>query len=165
MRVSLVAAIADHGVIGRDGGLPWHLPADLARFKALTWGHHLIMGRRTFESIGRALPGRTTVVVSRGHPELPADVLLAPGLPEALELAASRGEEEAFVVGGAEIFREALPRAHRLHLTRVHGTVEGDIRFPPVDWKEWALVSLEEHPADERHAWPLSFRLYQRLEG
>lgn len=159
-----MAAVADEGVIGRDGELPWHLPADLARFKALTWGHHLVMGRRTYESIGRALPGRTTVVVSRGRPMLPPGVLLAAGVTEALETVQATGEEEVFVVGGAEIYRQALPRADRLYLTRVHGRVPGQTRFPEVDWGQWRLESREEHPADPRHAWPLSFRLYQRVE-
>jgi dihydrofolate reductase len=161
----LVAAIADHGVIGRDGALPWHLPADLAHFKSLTWGHHLIMGRRTFASIGRALPGRTTVVVSRGRPELPPEVLGAAGVEEALALAASRGEQEAFVVGGAEIYRAALPQADRLQLTRVHGEVPGDTRFPEISWDQWRLVSRREQPADPCHPWPLTFCLYERIRS
>jgi dihydrofolate reductase len=162
VRVSLVAAIAADGVIGRDGSLPWHLPDDLAHFKALTWGHHLIMGRRTFESIGRALSGRTTVVVSRGRPALPAGVLLAGGVTEALALVAARGEQEAFVVGGAEIYRAALPHADRLYLTRIHGEVAGDLRFPRVDWRDWRLVSRRDQPADARHPWALSFCRFDR---
>ena len=157
MRVSLIAAVATHGVIGRDGALPWHLPADLARFKALTMGHHLIVGRRTWDSIGRALPGRRMVVVSRGTPELPAEVVRAGSLAEALALAEAAGEDEAFVGGGAALFAEALPRADRLYLTRVLADVPGDVFLPPIDEGRWREVAREHHPADARHDHPFVF--------
>lgn len=162
MRLSLIAAVASNGVIGRDGGLPWHLPADLARFKALTMGHHLIVGRRTWESIGRSLPGRRMVVVSGGSPQLPPEVRQAPSLAAALRLAERAGEDEAFVGGGAALFAEALPRADRLYLTRVLAAVPGDVHLPPIDEAAWRETSREHHPADERHAYPFVFVTLER---
>jgi dihydrofolate reductase len=162
MRLSLIVAVASNGVIGRAGGLPWHLPADLARFKALTMGHHLIVGRRTWESIGRVLPGRRMVVVSSGDPVVPAEVAVVPSLDAALGLAVAAGEEEAFVGGGARLFAEALPRAERLYLTRVLAAVAGDTLMPPFDAGQWRLVERVEHDADERHAHRMAFETLVR---
>jgi dihydrofolate reductase len=147
MRISIIVAAAENGIIGRNGGLPWHLSDDLRRFKRLTMGHTIIMGRRTWESIGRALPGRRTIVASR-NPELQidvADVDVAASLEKALEFANASGEDEAFIVGGAELYRESLNRADRIYLTRVCATVNGDTSFPSVAWTEWQLVESEEH--------------------
>jgi len=163
MRVSIIAAVADDRVIGRGNDLPWRLPADLARFKRLTLGHHLLMGRKTWESIGRPLPGRTTVVISRRQPELPAGVLLAAGIDQALDLARAAGEDEAFIAGGAEIYRQTLGRADRLYLTRVDARVAGDSRFPPWDAAAWRLVSRQDRPADGTNPLPLSFLVYDRI--
>lgn len=157
MTLSIIVALADDGVIGRDNALPWHLPADLRRFKRLTMGHHLIMGRKTFESVGRALPGRTSIVLSRSRPELPEGVLRVGSLQEALDIAARAGDDEPFVAGGAEIYRLALPRADRLYVTRVHARVEGDARFPELDESAWRLVEREVHHPDERHAHAFTF--------
>ncbi len=165
MRLSIIAAVAENGVIGRGNDLPWHLPADLKRFKRTTMGHHLLMGRKTFESIGRPLPGRTTVVISRGQPVVPEGVLVAGSLKEAIEIADRAGGDEAFVVGGAEIFAAALEIADRIYLTRVRAEVAGDRFFPRFDPDEWKLLSSEERPADERHAYPLEFRLFERPDG
>ena len=162
MKVSLIAALADNGVIGIGNRLPWHLPADLARFKRLTMGHHLILGRKTFDSIGRALPGRHMLVLSRGRPRLPDGVEHAPGLEAALERARHAGDDEAFVAGGAEIYRLALPLADRLYLTRVHAEVEGDVWFPEVSWQDWQHVETKDHPTDDRHASALTFQVWQR---
>lgn len=162
MRLSIIVAIADNGVIGRDNDLPWHLSADLRRFKALTMGHHLVLGRKTFESIGAVLPGRTMVVISRGRPDLPTGVHLVHSLAEAVELARGAGDDEAFVAGGAEIYAEALPAADRLYLTRVHTACEGDTLFPAWEPGDWHEVSREDHPADDRNAHPYSFLVYER---
>lgn len=162
MRVSIIVAWAEDRVIGRGSGLPWHLPDDLKHFKRLTTGHHLIVGRRTWESIGRSLPGRKMMVVSRGRPKLPAEVELMPSLGQALSLAASRGETEAFVAGGARLYTAALPRAERIYLTRIDAAVEGDIHFPDFDWGHWCLTERHEHPADERHAHPFRFEIWDR---
>lgn len=138
MTVTILAAVARNGVIGVDGGLPWHLPDELRLFKETTLGHVLVMGRRTFESVGRALPGRTTVVVTT-RPDWRADdedVVRARSLPEALELAGTI-DEEVFVVGGAQVFEQALPLADRLALSFVDAEPVGDTEFPDVDWSRW----------------------------
>ena len=162
MRLSLIAAVADNGVIGAAGDIPWRLPEDWKRFKATTLGHHLLMGRLTWESIGKPLPGRTTVVISRGRPELPEGVHLASSLDRAIEIAAEAAETEVFVAGGAGIYRLALPRADRLYLTRVHAAIEGDTLFPEWDQREWELVASDRHQADERHAWAFTFQVFDR---
>lgn len=167
MRVSLIVAITDGAVIGRDQGLPWRLSSDLQRFKRLTLGHHLLMGRRTFESIGRALPGRTTVVISRGRPPLPDGVALAASLEEALGIARRAGDDEAFVAGGAEIFRAALSRADRVYRTRVHAAVDGDTRFPELGPSletedGWQLVEQQRLPAGDRDDHPTTFEIWER---
>ncbi|NED93715.1 dihydrofolate reductase [Phytoactinopolyspora alkaliphila] len=141
--VTVIAAVARNGVIGADGGLPWSLPGDLPRVKALTLGHVLVMGRKTFDSIGRPLPGRTTVVVTR-QPGWSADgVEVARSVPEALELASSI-DRHVFVFGGAEIYAQTLDVADRLELTEVHAEPVGDTRFPPVDWARWRETSREQ---------------------
>lgn len=143
MTVTLVAAVARNGVIGLDGGLPWHIPGDLPRFKAMTLGHVLVMGRRTYESIGRPLSDRTTIVVTR-QPDWHdgKDVLVAHNIPGALACAAEL-DEKVFVVGGAQIYAEALPLADRLELTHVDLEPDGDTFFPAVDWSEWRVVGRE----------------------
>lgn len=162
MRVSLIAALADNGIIGVDNRMPWHLPADLKRFKRLTMGHHLLLGRKTFDSIGRALPGRHMLVLTRGRPRLPEGVRRVPDLADALDHARAAGDDEVFVAGGAEIYRLALPAADRMYLTRVRAEVDGDVRFPPVEWADWKRVEAEHHRADERHEWPLTFEIWRR---
>ncbi len=148
MTVTVVAAVAANGVIGRDGALPWHLPEDLRHFKRLTKGHVLVMGRRTFDSIGRPLPDRTTIVATR-QPAWSADgVLTAGGVPEALARAAEI-DEEVFVVGGFEIFREAMPVADRMVITAVDARPDGDTVFPPVDWAGWREVGRDPHEGFE----------------
>lgn len=159
-RVSLIVAMTPAGVIGRDNDLPWRLPDDLARFKALTLGKPIIMGRRTWESIGRPLPGRSNIVLSRNAHFAPSGAIVVPDLRRALEAA---GEvDEVFVIGGAQVYALALAHADRLYLTIVHADVDGDVRFPPVDAAEWREVERSEHAADGRHAWPMTFSLLER---
>ena len=142
VRITLVAAVAANGVIGREGELPWRLPGDLARVKQLTMGHVLVMGRRTYDSIGRPLPGRITVVVTR-QPDWRAEgVLVADSVDAALEIAA-RHDPEVFVFGGGEIYAAALPRADRLVMTWVEQEPAGDTTFPEVDWSQWREVGRE----------------------
>lgn len=166
MTVSLIVAASENGVIGRDGGLPWRLSADLQRFKRLTTGHPLVMGRKTWESLGRALPGRTSIVVTRNanyDPGAPG-VLVAGGLAPALDLAAAcPGGDECFVIGGAELYRAALPAADRLHLTRVAAAVAGDTSLPKIEWTAWRLAASEAHPADEKNEFPYRFEVYERI--
>jgi dihydrofolate reductase len=165
MLVSIVVAVAANGVIGRDGGLPWRLPADLAFFKRVTMGHHIVMGRKTWESIGRPLPGRTLVVLTRDPQREIPGVQVVHALPDALALARAAGDSEACVIGGADVFALALPLADRLYLTRVHADVEGDVRFPAFDAKAWVEVAREEHAADERHAYAFSICTLERADA
>ena len=161
MGLSLIVAMTGSGVIGRGGGLPWRLSADLKRFKALTMGHHIIMGRKTFESLGRVLPGRTTIVVTRqtGY-SAGAGVLVGASLPEAVALAA--GDEEPFVIGGGEIFGEALVMASKLYVTWVEAEVEGDTFFPAVDWGQWREIRSERWGMDEKNEYGTRFCVYER---
>jgi dihydrofolate reductase len=162
MKVSLIVAVAENGVIGRNNELPWRLSADLRRFKELTMGHAIIMGRKTFESIGRPLAGRRMIVVTRQpHFEAPG-VESVNGLDAALEAAARRGEEEAFVIGGAEVFRDATARVNRLYITRVHARIEGDVFFPPLRQEQWRLTSAEQRHADANNEYPVTFEVYER---
>lgn len=161
MIVSLVAAMAENRVIGRAGGVPWRLPADMRFFKRLTTGHTVIMGRKTFESLDRPLEHRRNVVVTRDRSyHAPEGVTVAHAFDEAIAIA--HGEEEVFVAGGAAIYRLALPRADRIYLTVVHAHVEGDTFFPDFDISEWKFVREDRHEPDERHAFAFSFRFYER---
>lgn len=162
MRLSIIVAVGEGGVIGRDGSMPWHLPADLARFKRLTLGHHLLLGRKTWEAIGRPLPGRKMVVITRRRDYAPEGVEVVASPAEAVDRAAAAGDDEAFVAGGGEIYRQLLPRCQRVYLTRIQGRFEGDTRFPELDQEEWRLVAREDHPADERNPHPYSFLTYER---
>jgi dihydrofolate reductase len=143
-RLTLVAAVADNGVIGRDGDIPWRIPADFAHFKALTLGHVLVMGRATYDSIGRPLPGRTTIVLTR-DPDWAADgVLVAASLDQALVLAAEI-DDEVFVAGGAGVYAHALDRADAQVLTEVHLSPDGDTRYPSFDRAQWTETRREAH--------------------
>lgn len=159
MKVSLIAAVAANRTIGKDGQLPWHLPADLRHFRRLTWGHAVIMGRRTFESMGKPLPGRTNIVVSRSGFSHPG-VQVASSVEEALALVA--GDEEVFVAGGAGIYRAALPLADRLYLTEIDRDFEGDTCFPSFDRSAWRVVESAEQPPTDRVPFVLRFRTYER---
>ena len=162
MIVSVIAAVAHGGVIGRGGQLPWHLPADLRRFRKLTTGHHILMGRKTYESLGRPLPERTNVVITRQAAYRPPEVLVARSLEEAVEMARQAGETEAFVIGGAEIFRLALPTADRIYMTEIDADVAGDTHFPEYDSSRWRLIERTVRPPDARNSLPMTFLQYDR---
>jgi dihydrofolate reductase len=160
MTVSLVVAFSTNNVIGRDGALPWHLPDDLRHFKRITMGKPVIMGRKTFESVGRPLPDRHNIVMTR-DPDYAAegcDVVSSVG--EALELAGD--VEEVMVIGGAQVYRDFLPRADRIYLTRVQAEVQGDTFFPEFDKDAWRLVSSAHHAADEKHQYPFEMMVFER---
>lgn len=161
-RVSIVAAVARNGVIGRGGSLPWHLPADLKYFKALTLGHHLIMGRKTFESIGRPLPGRTNVVVTRQAEYRAPGAVMAGSVEQAL--AACAGDGEIFIIGGAELFAQAMGRADRLYLTEIQRDFEGDVHFPEYDRSRWREVSRKKHKLDDAGSLEYHFAVYERAQ-
>ncbi len=154
--------MAENRVIGRNNALPWRLPADLQHFKALTMGHAVLLGRKTFDSIGKVLPGRRWIVLTRDRDWRHTGVEVAYSLEESLRVASV--EAEIFVAGGAELYRQALPLADRLYLTVVHAAIDGDARFPELEAAEWTLITDERHDPDKRNVLPYSFRLYQRVE-
>ena len=157
MRISLVVAMARNRVIGRDNALPWRLPADLAYFKRVTMGHPIVMGRRTYESIGKPLPGRKNIVVSR-NPDFRAPGCIVVASLDAAWKAAGDADEVC-VIGGTTLFEETLPVADRIHLTEVEAEVAGDTYFPEFDRGDWKENEVERHAADERHAYP--FRIVE----
>jgi dihydrofolate reductase len=158
--ISLIVAMAQNGVIGRDNSLPWRLPEDLKRFRAFTLGKPILMGRKTFESLGRPLPERTNLVLTRDRNWSAPGVIVVHSVEEALLQAAS--SDELVVIGGAEIYRLVLPVARRIYLTHVHADVPGDITFPEFDPTQWADVEWTSQPADESHAYPLTFVTLER---
>ncbi|QDA61399.1 dihydrofolate reductase [Hymenobacter jejuensis] len=159
--IALVVAVAENGVIGRDNQLIWHLPADLKHFKQLTLNHPIVMGRRTFEAIGRPLPGRTNIVVTR-QPDWHAEgCQVAFSVPEALEQAQAL-DEDVFVIGGGEIYRQALAAADTVFLTEVHNSFDGDVIFPELNHTEWREITRERHEPDAKHAYAFSFVTMQR---
>lgn len=161
MTISLIAAVSDNDVIGRDNKLPWRQSADLKRFKALTMGHHFLIGRKTFASLDMALPGRTIVVITRDRRFAPDGVLVAHSVDEAIDLASL--DSEIFIGGGAEIFEQSMHRADRMYITRVHADLEGDTFFPEFDdVTEWQLVDSEHYEADDKNQYPYSFLTYER---
>jgi dihydrofolate reductase len=168
MHLALIAAVADNGVIGRDNTLPWHLPEDLKYFKRTTMGKPIVMGRLTYESIGRPLPGRVNIVISRQSALRIDGVQVVADLPTALELAeatASReGVDELVVIGGAQIYALALPLAQRLYLTEVHADVAGDAFFPAWDREQWQELQRQRHPASDANPYDYSFVVYERCQ-
>jgi len=160
MAISIIVAISQNGVIGREMDLPWHLSADLRRFKALTMGHHIVMGRKTYESIGRLLPGRTTVIITRQSEYQIPGATVVNSIEQALAVAAD--DHETFIVGGRQIYDLALPRVDTLYITRVHADVEGDTRLDTIDWSVWKCKSSERHSADEKNDHEYSFEIYHR---
>ena len=162
MLISLIVAMDEKRGIGRAGRLPWHLRDDLKRFKQLTTGHHLIVGRKTWESIGRPLPGRKIIVISHHSAYCAPGCQVVTSLAEALSLAEQTGESEAFIGGGGEIFAQALPLAGRIYLTQVHARCECDVFFPSFDLIEWLSDALETHPADQDNEFPFTFSIFER---
>ncbi len=161
MTISLVVAVAENGVIGRGGVLPWHLPKDLERFRMLTSGHTVIMGRKTLESIGKPLPNRRNIVLTNNR-ELKLDgVDIVLDMKHALA-ATDTDNEEVFVIGGAEVFSSTLDLADRIYLTLVHAELEGDKVFDDIDPSDWVLLQEEFHDADERHQHAFTFRVLER---
>lgn len=161
MMISLVAAAGDgNNAIGKGGGIPWHLPADFKRFKELTLGHPVVMGRKTFESIGKPLPGRTNIIITSDADYRAEGGLVVHSFDEALD--AAKGADEVFVIGGEQVYRLALPRAQRIYLTKVHGTFEGDAFFPELGDAEWRLINSEPHAKDADNPFDYTFCVYER---
>ena len=158
--ISLIVAMAQNGVIGRDNSMPWRLPEDLKRFRAFTLGKPILMGRKTFESIGRPLEGRINFVLTRDRSWCAHGVIVVHSVEEALTQASA--SDELVVIGGAEIYRLVLPFARRIYLTHVHDDVPGDITFPEFDATQWADVEFSSQPADDEHAYPVTFVTLER---
>ena len=162
MTTSFVVAASENNVIGKNNKLPWSLPNDLKFFKNTTWAMPVIMGRKTFESTGRPLPGRTNIVITR-HEDWKADGVIAVNdMEKALKAAADTDAKEAFIIGGGEIFKDNITNVDKIYITRVHAVVEGDAYFPEIDPSQWNLISNLDFPADDRHNYAYSFQLWQR---
>lgn len=159
MKLSIVVAMDENGLIGADNRLPWHLPADLKHFKALTMGHPILMGRRTHESIGRALPGRQNIVLTHRPGYRAEGCTVVNDLKQAYGAA---GKQELMMIGGAKVYEQVLPSARRIYLTRIHHAFEGDTFFPETDWPEWHETRREDHAPDERNPYDYSFILLER---
>lgn len=164
MKVSFVVAMSRAGVIGREGGLPWRLPRDLKHFRKLTWGKPIIMGRKTHESIGRPLPGRTNIVLTHQSDYRAEGCRVVGSVAEALHQARSTGADEAMVIGGAGVYRAFLSRCDAIHLTLVEGDFEGDVSFPvdPLDSPDWRITHEERWPADEANPHDARYLVLQR---
>lgn len=163
VRIALIAAMDENGLIGAGQGLPWRLPNDLKYFKRMTLGKPVLMGRRTWQTLAAPLPGRTNLVMTRDLAFVAPGAKVVRTLEGALRLAEADGFAELMVVGGAEIYALALPQADLLYITRIHAQFEGDTWFPAVDWTQWVRESIEHHVADSRNAHAHSFEVWQRL--
>jgi dihydrofolate reductase len=159
--ISSIVAMAENGVIGRNNQLPWHLPADLKHFKNITSGHAILMGRKTFESIGRPLPQRTNIVLTRNERYQADGCLIAKTLEEAVAL--TPPHQDLFIIGGAEIYKQYLPQVQKLYLTLIHQSFSGDAYFPAIDMNDWKETSRIRHEADEAHAYAYSFVELERM--
>lgn len=160
MMISIIVAIDENRLIGKNNQLPWHLPADLAHFKAVTMGKPIVMGRKTYESIGRPLPGRRNIVISRQNLKIPG-VEIFSGIEEALQ--ALKTEKEIMIIGGSTIFEQVLPIAHQLYLTIIHHQFEGDAYFPAWDKNQWKQTSIESHSPDEKNVYSYDFITLNKL--
>lgn len=160
--LSLLVAADENNVIGKDNQLPWHLPNDLKYFKNLTWGMPILMGRKTFESIGKPLAGRQSIVITRNHDWQWEGVEVVHSVEEAIQKAKEKDIKEVFVIGGAEIFTTSLQKADRIYLTRIHHTFEGDVFFPQLSEAEWVLVKSHLSPKDEKNPYDHTFQVWER---
>jgi len=160
--ISFLWAEDENGLIGNKNRLPWHLPEDLKYFKETTMGHPVVMGRKTFESIGKPLPGRTNLILTRDKDYRADDCLVFHSKPALLEWAERYGSE-VFITGGSDIFRLFLPDADRLYMTKIHHRFEGDTYFPDLNWREWRLISSKKGPKNERNPYDYEFRIYERV--
>ena len=163
MIISLIVAMDEKRGIGLNNRLPWHLASDLKRFKGLTMGHYLVMGRKTYETIGRPLPGRTMIVVSRQRDFRPEDCIAVNSLEEALKIAEVNGEKEVFIIGGGELYSQALDLAQRIYLTSVHANVNADVFFPMFDQTIWKIISSEKSSMSREDDYESDFRILSRV--
>ena len=164
MILSLLVAASENNIIGKNNQLPWHLPDDLKYFKNLTWGMPILMGRKTFESIGKVLPGRKSIVITRNTDWQHLGVDVVHSIEEAITRAESLGVKEIFVIGGAEIFKTSFINANRIYLTRIHQEFDGDVHFPEVVDKDWQLVSSRFCEADEKNVYDHTYQVWERKD-
>lgn len=166
MTISLIVAVAENGVIGKDNALPWHLPGDMKFFKDTTWGHCVIMGRKNYDSIPakfRPLKGRTNIIVTRQKNFEAKNCVVVNSIDEALDVARKKNESEVFIIGGADIFRQSFDIADKIYYTKIHHSFPGNVYFPKVDEKKWRLVSKKDIDSDEKNKYPFSFCIYERI--
>ncbi len=164
MKISAIVATANNLVIGKDNQIPWYLPADLRYFKKTTLNHHILMGRNCYESIGRPLPKRTNIIITRNPYFIASGCIIAHSIEEALQVALKNGEEEAFIIGGAQIYQQSIDYWDRLYLTEVALDVPGDVFFPSIDWQQWKEVSAQAHLPDEKNKHPYIFKVFERIK-
>jgi len=160
--ITMIAAAAENNALGKDNDLVWHLPDDFKRFKRLTSGHHIIMGRKTFESFPKLLPDRTHVIITRKEDYSPENTIVVHSMEEALKV--SKLDDEAFIIGGGEIYKMGMEHADRIELTRVHGELEADTYFPEIDESEWEIVKDQFHDKDEKHDYSFTYLTYERKQ-
>ena len=162
MNISIIVAITENNIIGRDNGMPWHLPADLKYFRERTTGHHIVMGRKTFESIGggRPLPNRVSIIITKQKDYKANGCLIAHSLEEAIEIA--KGQDELFIIEGKQIYDQSLALANKMYITRIHTHIDGDTSFPQYDENQWEMTSYTEREADGKNAYPLSFLVFEK---
>lgn len=162
MKISLIAAATENNVIGRNNDLPWKLPDDMKFFVKTTKGHHILTGRKNLESFGKLLPNRTNLVLTRDSSYQFEGASIFHELNSAIDFAKKNGETELMIIGGGEIYKQAIPIADCIYLTRVHAQIEGDTFFPELNPEQWTLISEEYHPKDERHAYDFTFQTFER---
>jgi len=165
MRISAIVAVAKNGVIGRDNDIPWYIPDDLKFFKRTTLNHHILMGRKNFMSIGQPLPKRTNVVITHDPFFIATGCIVVHSIEEALEVARDNGEEEAFIIGGGQIYAQSVDLWDRLYITHVNADVKGDVYFPEIDYSQWELVNEESFEADDRNEFSFTIRTYDRVKS
>ncbi|MBK7807727.1 MAG: dihydrofolate reductase [Saprospiraceae bacterium] len=163
MIISCIVAVAQNNIIGKDNDIPWYLPADLQYFKKTTLGHTVIMGRNCYSSIGRPLPKRTNIIITRDPFFISSHCLIARSIPEALSLAHSKGESEVFIIGGGQIYEQSTELWDKLYLTEVDIKVDGDILFPEIDFKKWKLVSSERFEKDDKNEYNYTFKIFEKI--
>ncbi len=165
MIVSFIVAASTNNVIGKDNQLLWNLPNDMRFFKNTTWAMPVLMGRKTFESLGKPLPGRLNIIITRKEDWQPEGAIVVHSIAEAIKAASAADYAEGFIIGGGEIFKEAMPMADRIYLTRIDAILDGDAYFPGINAKEWQMVSERSFAIDDKHAYPYHFQLWERQKA
>lgn len=164
MIISIIAALDEKGGIGKDNGLPWRLKSDLKRFKSITMGHHLIMGRKTYETIGKPLPGRTMIIVTHNPNYHPNGCIIVKSIEEALSVVEKNNESEVFIIGGGDIFRQSIDMADKIYLTNIHTVVNADTYFPEIEASSWNMVWCEENKRSEKNEYDSDFKILLRIK-